>query len=188
VGPTEIGAFGIGRPADLLCVEDIVLVQQRCTSISVAFADDAVADYFDLQIDAGKKPEEFARIWIHTHPGKCPLPSAIDEETFARVFGRCDWSVMCIVAQGGATYARLGFAAGPGGSQQLFVQVDYSAPFSASTPTVWEDEYRAHVAMDRERLVSWPPDPMWDRFAGLGDHWIDEFDVEFLDALSDVHR
>ena len=34
-GPTEVGGFGIAPPVDLLYVEDIRLVQQTCTSISV---------------------------------------------------------------------------------------------------------------------------------------------------------
>src|SRR5947209_14095353 len=43
--------------------------------------------------------EQFARLFMHTHPGNSPQPSATDEETFARVFGRCDWAVMFILAR-----------------------------------------------------------------------------------------
>ena len=81
-GPTEVGGFGIAPAADLLYVEDIRLVQQTCTSISVAFDDSAVAEFFDEQIDAGRRPEQFGRIWIHTHPGDSAQPSHVDEETF----------------------------------------------------------------------------------------------------------
>jgi hypothetical protein len=72
IGPTEVGGFGISNPDDLLLVEDIELVEQYCTVCSVEFDDDSVADYFDRQVDAGRQPEQFARIWIHTRPGASP--------------------------------------------------------------------------------------------------------------------
>jgi hypothetical protein len=50
-----------------------------------------------------------------------------DEETFARVFGTCDWAVMLIVSRTGRTYCRLSFSAGPGGSVLLPVIVDWAA-------------------------------------------------------------
>ena len=53
IGPTEVGGFGISNPDDLLLVEDIELVQQDCTSVSVQFDDDSVADFFDRQVDVG---------------------------------------------------------------------------------------------------------------------------------------
>ena len=56
--------------------------------------DEAVSVFFEDQVDLGRKPEQFFRLWCHTHPGDSPDPSSIDEETFARVFGRCDWAVM----------------------------------------------------------------------------------------------
>ena len=62
----------------------------------------------------GLPPERFARIWVHTHPGKSPHPSITDEETFQRCFGNSDWAVMFILARGGQSYARLRLNAGPG--------------------------------------------------------------------------
>jgi hypothetical protein len=59
-GPTEVGGFGIAPADDLLYVEDIQLVRQSCTMVSVAFDDMAVAEFFDVQIDAGRRPEQFA--------------------------------------------------------------------------------------------------------------------------------
>ncbi|MCA9147607.1 MAG: hypothetical protein KDB05_32775, partial [Planctomycetales bacterium] len=81
-GDTEIGGFGITSADDLLLVQDICLVRQRCTAMTVEFDDDSIADLFDEQVDAGRKPEQFGRIWIHTHPGDCAEPSFRDEETF----------------------------------------------------------------------------------------------------------
>jgi proteasome lid subunit RPN8/RPN11 len=82
-----------------LFVEDVVLVAQECSVASVSFDDEAVADYFDRQVDRALRPERFGRIWVHTHPGSSPEPSATDEETFWRVFGRTDWAVMLILAR-----------------------------------------------------------------------------------------
>lgn len=144
-GDTEVGAFGIASAIDLLYVEDVKLVRQFSTGISVAFQDDAVADFFDGQVDAGLQPQQFARIWVHSHPGDCPQPSMTDETTFLRVFGNSDWAVMFILAQGGQSYARLQFHVGPGGGMMLPVAVDYSRPFSASNHAVWEEEYLANI-------------------------------------------
>jgi proteasome lid subunit RPN8/RPN11 len=153
-----VGGFGIARKDDLLYLEDILLVKQRCTPISVRFEDESVADFFDAQIDRGLRPEQFARVWVHTHPGRSPFPSSTDEETFARVFGACDWSVMFILAEYGETYARLAFRAGPGGALEIPVEVDYRPPFPASDLEAWEREYQAHVAI-HEPLRPSPVEP-----------------------------
>jgi proteasome lid subunit RPN8/RPN11 len=129
----------------LLYVEDIRLVRQNCTTISVAFDDTAVAEFFDEQVDAGRLPEQFARVWIHTHPGESAQPSHVDEETFGRVFGACDWAVMFILARGGETYCRLGFSAGPGGGFEIPVEVDFERAFKASEFAAWSQEYAAAV-------------------------------------------
>src|ERR1043165_8792121 len=46
-GDTEIGGFGLSAADDPLLVVDIVTVKQRCTPVTVAFDDSAVADLFD---------------------------------------------------------------------------------------------------------------------------------------------
>jgi proteasome lid subunit RPN8/RPN11 len=160
-GPTEIGGFGITRPDDPLCVDDIGLIRQNCTAVSVQFEDDAVAEWFDAQVDLGRRPAEFARIWIHTHPGDSPWPSSIDELTFERVFGNCDWAVMFILARGGDVYARLQLRIGAGGPQitlRLPVRIDWDRPLTPGDPVVWEAEYAACV-----RSQEWPP-PMEREF------------------------
>ena len=156
VGETEVGGFGITRADDLLLVEDVQLVPQVCTWASVEFEDAAVADYFDRQADDGISPEACGRIWIHTHPGNSAAPSSTDEATFARVFGRNEWAVMFILAQNGDTYARLRFSAGPGGSLELPISVDYSQPFAATEHGEWLAEYRACVKPDDLPAVSEP--------------------------------
>jgi hypothetical protein len=104
-----------------------------------------VAEFFDEQVDAGRRPEQFGRIWIHTHPGSSAEPSSLDEETFARVFGACEWAVMCIVARGGETYCRLRFATGPGGSFEIPVEIDFARKFDASNHSSWSGEYATAV-------------------------------------------
>ncbi len=137
--------FGQDGPLPLLLIEDFVTVEQETSSVSVEFDDEAVANYFEEQVDQGRHPHEFARIWLHTHPGDSATPSGTDEETFARVFGPCDWAVMFILAKGGQTYARLRFNVGPGGSIELPVEVDYSLPFAGSSQQIWEQQYLAHI-------------------------------------------
>jgi hypothetical protein len=151
-GETEIGGFGIAPADDLLFVEDVQLVKQTCTWITGDFDDQSIADFFDDQVDEGRKPEQFFRLFMHTHPGDSPQPSGTDEETFARVFGRCDWAVMFILARGGKCYARLRYNVGPGMEVQLPVDVDYRRPFEASDWELWHEEYVANIRR--------PPEPV----------------------------
>jgi hypothetical protein len=144
-GDTEIGGFGITSAGDLLQIEDFETVHQIVSSVSVAFDDTAVADFFEDQVDEGKKPEQFARIWCHTHPGSSPNPSLTDEETFDRVFHGCDWAIMFILARAGKTYCRLRFNVGPGASMLIPVEVDYRSEFGASDHASWRDEYDFNI-------------------------------------------
>jgi proteasome lid subunit RPN8/RPN11 len=141
----EVGGFGITDPDDLLFVRDFVIVKQEVTCISVKFDDEAVGQFFDEQVDLGRKPEQFARIWLHSHPGASPEPSGTDEETFERVFGGCQWAAMVIVAQDDSTYARLSFNVGPGGQVLILAGVDYSRRFGSSDHDGWDAEYAANV-------------------------------------------
>ena len=143
-GDTEISGFGITEPDDLLFVREFLTIKQEATVASISLDDEAVSTFFEDQVDAGRKPAEFFRTWLHTHPGDSANPSCVDEETFARVFGRCDWAVMCILAEG-KSYARLRFNVGPGGQVLIPVCVDYSLPFGPSDHKVWEAEYKANI-------------------------------------------
>ena len=183
-GPTEVAAFGLAAEDDPLYLEDILVVRQRCTPVTVAFDDEAVADLFDSMVDAGIPPGRFARVWLHTHPGASVEPSGTDEDTFHRVFGGCDWAVMAILGRTGNTFARLTFNAGPGGSLNLPVSVDWAdwpatAHLLAEQVPVWEQQY-----VERVESTSWgwpeeltrkgdpsvafllgdPTDPFWDPF------------------------
>jgi proteasome lid subunit RPN8/RPN11 len=171
LGATEVGGFGITPADDLLLVEKFLLVQQSCSEITVAFDDAAVADFFEEQVDEGRQPEQFARIWLHTHPGSSAAPSHVDEETFQRVFGRCDWAVMFILARGGQARAELSWPQGGGSRIRLDVGIDYTRPFEASDHDAWKAEYDASVH----------PEHQW--FTGNGLDW----DVKDPDA-GDLER
>jgi hypothetical protein len=192
VGDTEIGGFGICRGENLLHVDDIVLVKQVCSAVTVELEDDAVADFVDQQIDAGLSPQQFMRIWVHTHPSASPRPSQTDEATFKRVFGRSDWSLMFILAQEGDCYARLRFSIGPCGSLELPVEVDFSQPFSASDDAAWEQEYLENVTADlpmsrRMDDLLWEPrrGPFDDEVPGAWqDAWYRYTDQEFQEFFN----
>jgi proteasome lid subunit RPN8/RPN11 len=143
--PNEVGGFGITAPDDLLFVQEFITVKQEVSCVSVRFDDEAVSRFFDEQVDLGRKPEQFARIWLHTHPGDSPEPSATDQETFQRVFGGCQWAVMAIVARDSSTYARLSFNVGPGGQVLIPVEVEYSKAFGPSDHEGWDVEYEIDV-------------------------------------------
>ncbi|MDM4015126.1 hypothetical protein [Roseiconus lacunae] len=157
IGPTEVGGFGISNADDLLLVEDVQLVQQVCSAVSVEFDDDSVADYFDEQVDCGRLPEQFARIWIHTHPGKSPSPSGTDEETFDRCFGGSDWCVMYILAQGGNSYARARFNVGPSFDRRLRCRTQLDCEFPSSDQEAWFLEYCENVSIHDPFLSQNPP-------------------------------
>jgi len=184
LGETEVGGFGVSAPGDLLLVADVQLVRQQCSPVTVKFDDSAVADYFDHQVDEGRTPEQFGRIWIHTHPGDCPRPSSTDEATFERCFGAADWAVMFILARGGQTYARLRFNAGPCGELLLPVEIDFQEPFAASDWAAWEEEYCEAVVLERE-----PPRVReLSRSFSSGDLWPADYDLlrgdPFFDPFS----
>ena len=147
----EVGGFGISDPEDLLFVREFVTVKQEVTCVSVKFDDVSIADFFDTQVDLGRKPEQFARIWLHSHPGDSPEPSAIDEVTFERVFGKCQWAVLFVVAQDNETYAKLQFNVGPGGHVLIPVEIDYSQDFESSDHDLWDTEFAAHI-----KANEWP--------------------------------
>ncbi len=151
----EVGGFGITDADDLLYIQDFVTVKQEVSPVSVKFDDEAVGTFFDTQVDLGRKPEQFARVWLHTHPGDSPEPSATDEDTFRRVFGSCQWAIMAIVARDSSTYARLSFNIGPGGQILIPTEVDYSRDFGPSDHPCWDIEYAAHT-----RAVDWFSQPL----------------------------
>lgn len=142
-GDTEIGGFGICEdPDDMTLVTDFQLVKQECTPASVDFNDDALADFMEDQAGAGLRMDQFARVWIHTHPGSSPQPSCVDETTFDTIFGRPEGqTIMFILARGGDTYCRMKINTGFAGEMLIPVCIDVRAPFPATDIVAWEEEY-----------------------------------------------
>ncbi|MGA2916612.1 MAG: hypothetical protein ABSE89_11360 [Sedimentisphaerales bacterium] len=176
-GDTEIGGFGITETDDLLLITDFLTVKQNVTSVSVSFDDNAVADFFDQQVDSGKKPEQFARYWLHTHPGNLSEPSLTDEQTFKRVFGNCDWAVMFILAEDDSVYARLSFNTGPKAEILLPVKVDFSKEFRQIDLAGWYNEFKENinqVMLVTSNLAKQPGICDFDESI-LPAEWLDEF-------------
>jgi hypothetical protein len=145
LGNTEVGGFGVVLDPSELVVSEFVIVKQRCSPVSVAFDDEAVAGYFNTMVDRGLSPQQFARIWLHTHPGEGAQPSGVDDETFERAFGGCDWSVMFILARGGQVYTRLRFGTGPGGELEIPFAVRWDLPLGEVDEASWRAEYKSNV-------------------------------------------
>lgn len=147
IGDTEVGGFAITRLNDLLYVEDFILIKQECSSVTVEFDDDDVADFMMDMVEDDYKPEQFMRVWIHTHPNISASPSGTDEDTFERVFGKCDWAIMAIVSKAGDQYCRIQINGGPmPGAFEIPMEVDFSTyEFEASDTEAWFDEYMENV-------------------------------------------
>jgi len=142
---TEVGGFGVAAGETALVVTDIRLVKQQCSVASVSFDDQSVANFFDDMVDAGLHPTQFGRIWIHTHPGSSPHPSSTDEDTFKNCFGKADWSVMFIMAEGSCC-ARLNISAPFRLQTDIDYAVDYDTVFPASDHAAWDEELKLNVS------------------------------------------
>ena len=136
-----------------MLVRDFVTVKQDAGLCHVDFDDEAVANYFEDQVDAGRQPNQFARIWLHTHPGMVASPSRTDEDTFANVFGNCDWSVMFILGDQNKTYASLQIKA-TNSQMPLSVEIDYNTLFPGVDIDAWELEYDTNI---RPAIVKFTP-------------------------------
>jgi hypothetical protein len=183
---TEIGGFGLSSAADPLVLEDVLIVRQRTSIVTVAFDDEAVADLVDRMADAGVPPCRCSRVWVHTHPADSAVPSHTDEQTFARSFGGQDWSVMLILARGGAFYARLQMTNGLKAAVEIPVSVDWpSMPVwleTAALPELvrgWRSELDQLI--EPEAPIAWDDEGVSRglRFEGL--HGADEMTQEELD-------
>ena len=146
-GQTEVGGFAVSHDNDLLHVREIHLVLQKTTSVTVKFEDEGVADFTENMFEDGIHPRQCLRIWWHTHPGHSATPSFVDEETFEKVFGKCNWSIMFILAKGGEHYARLQLRGDIEGSVILPVQVQRDVYYDPE----WGKEYDSFVTPIKEK-------------------------------------
>ena len=139
----------------------------------------ALPTFFDQQVDAGRQPEQFARVWIHTHPGASPSPSGTDEETFERCFGGVDWAVMHIIAEEGNTYTRARFNVGPGTERRLRSRVEFDREFPAADHEAWFIEYCDNVTVydpfsSRHTFAdTYYESDWWENAPSAADRWSD---------------
>lgn len=180
-GPTEVGGFAISHKNDPLHVKDIRLIPQKTTSVTVKFDDIGVADFTEDMFENGLHPQQFLRIWWHTHPGNSAIPSFVDEGTFEDVFGKCNWSVMFILARGGETYARLQLRGDIKGSVLLPVQVERTTIYDPS----WKEEYDNNVTHLKE--PNHGKVPKTERFSPIFgiDELLDDSDWDWSDRETD---
>ena len=153
-GETEVGGFCVSIQENPDVIVDFHLVEQVCNSAYCEFTDSGMIDFNDEMAEAGYHPQEYSRMWLHTHPGTSAHPSGLDEETFTNQFGGMDWSAMLIVARGGQTYGRIRYSVGNavdyilGGKERsstVDLAIDWTAEFSSTEHAQWDDEYDSMV-------------------------------------------
>jgi proteasome lid subunit RPN8/RPN11 len=147
----ECGGFGI-TPNSPDLVEDFVMLKQDVTPVTVEFEDTAVADFLEDMVERGLQPHQCMRVWIHTHPNMNPTPSSVDEETFERVFGDCDYAIMFILSTKDTCYCRIQTNVGISTEQKIEAAVDYSTSFGPSDEEAWKKEFDESVSSSRSYL------------------------------------
>lgn len=157
-GDTEIAGFGIADADDLLFINDFKTIKQKASAASVKFDDEAVGEFFEDMVDAGMHPKQFARVWLHTHPGMSHSPSMTDHDTFAEAFGKCDWALMFILDTEDDALCRLKFQISVQAEFDIPWKVDCSKPFAGCNYAAWKEEYDKNV--DAIHLIS--------SYAGIG--------------------
>jgi hypothetical protein len=92
---------------------------------------------------------------------------------------------MFILAQGGECYARLQFNVGPGTSQELQVEIDYSLPFAGTDWSAWEEEYHANVVprdwLEPRQWEESPDVPALEAPESWHDAWHRYTDEQFME-------
>lgn len=104
----EVTMMGVTRDKDALYVEDVVLLDQEVTTVSVDMYGGALAAHMEECAAKGIEPRGCMRVWIHTHPRGVTAPSGTDWATFRETFGGGDHAVMFIMcAESGWMCAKL---------------------------------------------------------------------------------
>lgn len=122
LGDDRVRGFGITTVADPLTIEEISFLPRH--EVTEPFDDAEVLDFYSRDVERELPLDRYARVWVCTRPGRSARPASVDEVIFARLFGSIPWSVLCLVASGGATYARLRYNIGPAGAWKIPIVVD----------------------------------------------------------------
>jgi hypothetical protein len=150
LGESEVFAFGISDPNDPLLITDLWIPKQEVSIATAELDEDDLASKVE-SMGQERPISSFLRVWLHTHPGNDATPSGTDTRTQQEIFGNCEWSLMGILARGGAFHCELAWY-GPDKKSQLRVKiphsVDWSLPFEGARPAAWLSEYKAMVTED----------------------------------------
>lgn len=144
----EVGALAVSDKKDPFIIRDLRIPKQAVTPASVDFDMDDVADLYSQLDGEGFSMNEYARIWIHTHPGNSPNPSGTDENTFEANYGKASWAIMFILAKGGKAYARLRLGKPIPIQLQMDVAVHWTCPFEATNEVDWAKTYKEKVSVE----------------------------------------
>jgi proteasome lid subunit RPN8/RPN11 len=141
----ECGGMGIVSIANPLYITEFELIKQEVSGATVRFDPFAFGEFVDNQFDRFKRqPCEVNRIWIHTHPGMCPHPSIVDEETFLTNYGKHSWAIMVVISRD-CVYARIHFSAGPAGDFCIPVVLSEKYVSTEEDIQLWNQEYLEKV-------------------------------------------
>lgn len=154
LGDTEVSFFAVSRRDDPGLVIDVRMPYQTGSMAYTEFDEERLANFFEDMVDAGLHPEEFGRIWCHTHPGQSASPSGKDEDTFKEEFGATNWAIMFILGKGSnaqttcrikyRNHPELEHVLGTHVSKELDVEVDLEADCPAinqDARELWKQEY-----------------------------------------------
>ncbi len=107
----EFGGFAVtADPNDRFKITDFIILPQTASGGHADLDNMAIAKYTCKMVKSGLQPNQFSRIWFHTHGGSGyfgPHSSTDDDNTFVRAFGQCDWSVMLIFNDAYSVYMEL---------------------------------------------------------------------------------
>lgn len=106
-GYNELAGFGISAADDPLEIEDFVLVKHFATAATFEFCPDAMGKHMEDMAARGISPDRCLKIYIHTHPHESPTPSQTDWNEFEDFSENSDFTVMFIMARGGACHCTL---------------------------------------------------------------------------------
>lgn len=148
--------MGVLAKVDTFKIQDIVLVKQSVSTVSVDldmiwWADKQV-ELFERQ---GIEPWQTS-CWLHTHPAGVKKPSATDEQTMNNSFGSWDFAVMIILTKDDCFYGRVDFNHEfTNGLKQRFrmecpIEVDWTDlagdPVTPELMAAWEREFTELVS------------------------------------------
>ena len=141
----EVSCMAI-TPNTLNIIEELYFPRQEVQSAYVDIDEDGLALMCDELAQKGLQPEQFMRIWIHTHPKSMgATPSGRDRQCMEESFSTPDWAIMMIFSQNGESFAELRMNKPFLMTQKLDIFVDYSSPFPASNKAEWDKEYEKNV-------------------------------------------